>query len=235
MDNINENNPFFHKYTTPHETVPFDKIKLEHFEPAFIEGIRRDDEHIEKIINNPEPPTFDNTIIDPEEDEEGYYDLLDKVSTVFFNLLSAETNDEMEALAQKIQPLLTKHHNDVTLNERLFQRIKAVYDSHRELTAEEEMLLNKSYDGFVRSGALLDEAGKERLRKLTEEASMLSLQFSQNLLKENKAFTLHITDEADLAGLPESQRSAALAAAKEKGLDGWVITLDAPSYLPFMQ
>lgn len=235
MDNINENNPFFHKYTTPHETVPFDKIKLEHFEPAFIEGIRRDDEHIEKIINNPEPPTFDNTIIDPEEDEEAYYDLLDKVSTVFFNLLSAETNDEMEALAQKIQPLLTKHHNDVTLNERLFQRIKAVYDSHRELTAEEEMLLNKSYDGFVRSGALLDEAGKERLRKLTEEASMLSLQFSQNLLKENKAFTLHITDEADLAGLPESQRSAALAAAKEKGLDGWVITLDAPSYMPFMQ
>ncbi len=235
MDNINENNPFFHKYTTPHETVPFDKIKLEHFEPAFIEGIRRDDEHIEKIINNPEPPTFDNTIIDPEEDEEGYYDLLDNVSTVFFNLLSAETNDEMEALAQKIQPLLTKHHNDVTLNERLFQRIKAVYDSHRELTAEEEMLLNKSYDGFVRSGALLDEAGKERLRKLTEEASMLSLQFSQNLLKENKAFTLHITDEADLAGLPESQRSAALAAAKEKGLDGWVITLDAPSYMPFMQ
>lgn len=235
MDNINENNPFFHKYTTPHETVPFDKIKLEHFEPAFIEGIRRDDEHIEKIINNPEPPTFDNTIIDPEEDEEGYYDLLDKVSTVFFNLLSAETNDEMEALAQKIQPLLTKHHNDVTLNERLFQRIKAVYDSHRELTAEEEILLNKSYDGFVRSGALLDEAGKERLRKLTEEASMLSLQFSQNLLKENKAFTLHITDEADLAGLPESQRSAALAAAKEKGLDGWVITLDAPSYMPFMQ
>ena len=235
MDNINENNPFFHKYTTPHETVPFNKIKLEHFEPAFIEGIRRDDEHIEKIINNPEPPTFDNTIIDPEEDEEGYYDLLDKVSTVFFNLLSAETNDEMEALAQKIQPLLTKHHNDVTLNERLFQRIKAVYDSHRELTAEEEMLLNKSYDGFVRSGALLDEAGKERLRKLTEEASMLSLQFSQNLLKENKAFTLHITDEADLAGLPESQRSAALAAAKEKGLDGWVITLDAPSYMPFMQ
>ena len=235
MDNINENNPFFHKYTTPHETVPFDKIKLEHFEPAFIEGIRRDDEHIEKIINNPEPPTFDNTIIDPEEDEEGYYDLLDKVSTVFFNLLSAETNDEMEALAQKIQPLLTKHHNDVTLNERLFQRIKAVYDSHRELTAEEEMLLNKSYDGFVRSGALLDEAGKERLRKLTEEASMLSLQFSQNLLKENKAFTLHITDEADLAGLPESQRSAARAAAEERGLNGWVITLDAPSYMPFMQ
>lgn len=201
MSNINDNNPFFHKYTTPHETVPFDKIRLEHFEPAFLEGIRRDDEHIAKIINNPEPPTFDNTIIDPEEDEEGYYDLLEKVSAVFFNLLSAETNEDMEALAQKMQPLLTKHHNDVTLNEKLFQRIKAVYDNHRELTPEEEMLLNKSYDGFVRSGALLSDKEKEHLRKLTEEASMLSLQFSQNLLKENKAFTLHITDEADLAGL----------------------------------
>ncbi len=232
---MNENNPFFKKYSTPHETVPFDQIKLEHFEPAFIEGIRRDNEHIDKLINNPDSPTFDNTIIDPEPDEEGYYDLLDKVSTVFFNLMSAESNEEMEALAQKMQPLLTKHHNDVTLNEKLFQRIKAVYDNHRELTPEEEMLLNKTYDSFVRSGALLDEEGKERLRKLTEEAGLLSLQFSQNLLKENKAFTLHITDEADLAGLPESQRNAALAAAKERDLDGWVITLDAPSFMPFMQ
>lgn len=232
---MNENNPFFKKYSTPHETVPFDQIKLEHFEPAFIEGIRRDNEHIDKLINNPDAPTFDNTIIDPEPDEEGYYDLLDKVSTVFFNLMSAESNEEMEDLAQKMQPLLTKHQNDVTLNEKLFQRIKAVYDNHRELTPEEEMLLNKTYDSFVRSGALLDEEGKERLRKLTEEAGLLSLQFSQNLLKENKAFTLHITDEADLAGLPESQRNAALAAAKERDLDGWVITLDAPSFMPFMQ
>lgn len=232
---MSNTNPFFQKYTTPHETVPFDKIKIEHFEPAFLEGIRRDDEHINKIINNPEPPTFDNTIIDPDDDDEGYYDLLNNVSTVFFNLLSAETCDEMEELAQKMQPLLTKHDNDVTLNEKLFQRIKAVYDNHRELTPEEEMLLNKCYDGFVRSGAMLDEAGKERLRALTEEAGMLSLQFSQNLLKENKAFTLHITDENDLAGLPDSQREAALAAAKERNLDGWVITLDAPSYGPFMQ
>ncbi|MDO4172144.1 MAG: M3 family metallopeptidase, partial [Prevotellaceae bacterium] len=232
---MSNTNPFFQKYTTPHETVPFDKIKIEHFEPAFLEGIRRDDEHINKIINNPEPPTFDNTIIDPDYDDEGYYDLLDNVSTVFFNLLSAETCDEMEELAQKMQPLLTKHDNDVTLNEKLFQRIKAVYDNHRELTPEEEMLLNKCYDGFVRSGAMLDEAGKERLRALTEEAGMLSLQFSQNLLKENKAFTLHITDKNDLAGLPDSQREAALAAAKERNLDGWVITLDAPSYGPFMQ
>ena len=227
-------NPFFEKYNTPHDTVPFDKIKLEHFEPAFIEGIRRDNEQIDKIINNPEPPTFENTIINEDMDEE-YYSLLGNVSTVFFNLMSAETNDEMEALAQKIQPMLTKHQNDVSLNEKLFQRIKAVYDNHRELTPEEEMLLNNTYDGFVRSGALLDEEGKKKLRALSEEGSLLSLQFSQNLLKENKAFKLHITDEKDLAGLPETQRTAAAMTAKEDGLDGWMITLDAPSYGPFMQ
>ena len=227
-------NPFFEKYNTPHDTVPFDKIKLEHFEPAFIEGIRRDNEQIDKIINNPEPPTFENTIINEDMDEE-YYSLLGNVSTVFFNLMSAETNDEMEALAQKMQPILTKHQNDVSLNEKLFQRIKAVYDNHRELTPEEEMLLNNTYDGFVRSGALLDEEGKKKLRALSEEGSLLSLQFSQNLLKENKAFKLHITDEKDLAGLPETQRTAAAMTAKEEGLDGWMITLDAPSYGPFMQ
>lgn len=237
-------NPFFEKYTTPHQTPPFNLIKMEHYEEAFMEGIRRDDEHIEKLINNPEPPTFDNTIIDTEDDN-GYYDLLDNVSTVFFNLLSAETNDEMDALAQKLQPILTKHANDVRLNKRLFERIKAVYDLYnnpkegapapRELSAEEQRLLEKSYDGFVRSGALLDEAGKDKLRAISEEASMLGLQFSQNLLKEKKAFKLHITDEADLAGLPDTQIQAAALAAKENNLDGWVFTLDFPSYSPFMQ
>ena len=229
------NNPFYEEYTTPHKTVPFDKIKLEHFEPAFMEGIRRDDEQIETIVNNPEPPTFDNTIIYTDPEHEEYYELLGNVSNVFFNLMSAETNDELEALAQKMQPILTKHQNDVSLNEKLFQRIKAVYENHRELTAEEEMLLNKTYDGFVRSGALLDKAGKDKLRALTEEGSLLSLQFSQNLLKENKAYTLHLTDEKDLDGLPETQRTAAAMAAKERGMDGWVFTLDAPSYGPFMQ
>ena len=229
------NNPFYEEYTTPHKTVPFDKIKLEHFEPAFMEGIRRDDEQIETIVNNPEPPTFDNTIIYTDPEHEEYYELLGNVSNVFFNLMSAETNDELEALAQKIQPILTKHQNDVSLNEKLFQRIKAVYENHRELTAEEEMLLNKTYDGFVRSGALLDKAGKDKLRALTEEGSLLSLQFSQNLLKENKAYTLHLTEEKDLDGLPETQRTAAAMAAKERDLDGWVFTLDAPSYGPFMQ
>lgn len=227
-------NPFFSKYTTIHEVPPFDQIKLEDYEEAFMEGIRRDDEHIDKIINNPEPPTFDNTIIE-EDDENEYYALLDKVSAVFFNLLSAETNDEMDALAQKIQPALTKHANDVSLNKRLFERIKAVHDNHRPLTLEEECLLQKSYDGFVRSGALLDEEGKAKLRALTEEGSMLSLQFSQNLLKEKKAFSLHITDENDLKGLPDTQKEAARHEAKERNLDGWVFTLDFPSYGPFMQ
>ena len=226
-------NPFFESYNTPHDTVPFDRIRIEDYEEAFMEGIRRDNEQIEKTINNPERPTFDNTIINTEEDE-GYYDLLSRVSTVFFNLLSAETNDDMDALAQKMQPILTQHANDVRLNPRLFERIKYVHRHHRQLTAEEKMLLDNCYDGFVRSGALLDEAGKERLRQLTEEASMLSLQFSQNLLKENKAFTLNITDEALLDGLPETAREAAALTAKEQGKQGWVFTLDMPSYSPFM-
>ena len=226
-------NPFLEPYNTPHDTVPFDRIRLEDYEEAFMEGIRRDNEQIEKTINNPEKPTFDNTIINTEEDE-GYYDLLSRVSTVFFNLLSAETNDEMDALAQKMQPILTQHANDVRLNPRLFERIRQVHLHHRKLTAEEKMLLDNCYEGFVRSGALLDEKGKERLRQLTEEASMLSLQFSQNLLKENKAFNLHITNEAQLDGLPETAREAAALTAKEMGQQGWVFTLDMPSYSPFM-
>ena len=227
-------NPFLVPYNTPHDTVPFDKIRLEDYEEAFMEGIRRDNEQIDKIINNPEKPTFDNTIVTSDENKEGYYDLLGRVSAVFFNLMSAETNDEMDALAQKLQPILTQHSNDVRLNPRLFERIRQVHLHHRRLTDEEQRLLDDCYDGFVRSGALLDEQGKERLRKLTEEASMLSLQFSQNLLKENKAFTLHITDEQQLDGLPDTAREAAAQTAKEMGKEGWVFTLDFPSYSPFM-
>lgn len=227
-------NPFFEDYQTPHDTVPFDRIHLSDFEEAFMEGIRRDNEQIEKTINNPEKPTFDNTIINTEEDKDGYYDLLGRVSTVFFNLMSAETNDDIDALAQKMQPILTQHANDIRLNRKLFERVQYVHRHHRKLTPEEKMLLDNCYDGFVRSGALLDEEGKEKLRKLTEEASMLSLQFSQNLLKENKAFILNITDEKQLDGLPETAREAAALTAKERELEGWVFTLDAPSYSPFM-
>ena len=229
-------NTLFLPYDTPHYTVPFNRITLADYEEAMMEGIRREDEQIEKIINNPDEPTFENTII-PEDEVKGrkhYYDLLSRVESVFFNMLSAETNDEMDALAQKMSPILTNHGNDVSLNPKIFERVKYVYEHHGELTPEENCLLEKSYEGFVRSGALLDEAGKDRLRKLTEEASMLSLQFSQNVLKENKAYTLHITDEQQLDGLPNTAREAAHEAAKEHGLKGWVFTLDAPSYGPFM-
>ena len=232
----NHINPFLHPYGTPHDAVPFDRIELADYEEAMMEGIRRDNESIDRIVNNPDEPTFENTII-PEDEVKGrkhYYDLLDRVTTVFFNLLSAESNDDLEALAQKMSPILTRHANDVSLNPKLFARIKYVHDHHRELTPEESMLLEKSYDGFVRSGALLDEKGKQRLRELTEEASRLSLTFSQNLLKENKAFELNITDEAKLDGLPDSVRETAAETARERGEKGWVFTLDAPSYVPFM-
>ena len=227
-------NPFFEPYRTPHDTAPFDRIRMEDFEEAFMEGIRREKEQIDRIVNNPERPTFDNTIISVDDEEDSYYDLLGRTSAVFFNLLSAETNDDMDELAQKMNPILTQHANDIRLNEKLFERIKYVHRHHRRLTPEEKVLLEDCYDGFVRSGALLDAEGKEKLRRLSEEASVLGLQFSQNLLKETKAYTLHITDEAQLDGLPETAREAAAQAAKERGLDGWVFTLDSPSYSPFM-
>lgn len=238
QENKTENriNPFFLPYNTPHDTVPFDRIKLEDYEEAFMEGIRRDDEATDKIVNDPAEPTFENTLarVDTEKGEH-YYDLLSRVSNVFSCMMSAETSDEMEALAQKMSPILTKHANDITLNKKLFERVKFVHDHpNRELNAEEQMLLETSYDGFVRSGALLDDEGKEHLRKLTEEASMLTLQFSQNLLKENKAFQLHITDETQLDGLPETAIEAAKQNAQEQDKEGWIFTLDYPSYSPFM-
>ena len=238
QENKTENriNPFFAPYNTPHDTVPFDRIRLEDYEEAFMEGIRRDDEATDKIVNDPEEPTFENTLarVDTEKGEH-YYDLLSRVSNVFSCMMSAETCDEMEALAQKMSPILTKHANDITLNKKLFERIKFVHDHpNRELNAEEQMLLDTSYDGFVRSGALLDEEGKEKLRQLTEEASMLTLQFSQNLLKENKAFQLHITDKAQLDGLPETAIAAAEQNAKEQEKEGWIFTLDFPVFSPFM-
>ena len=227
-------NPFFEPYRTLHDVAPFDRIRLEDYEEAFMEGIRRDKEFLDKTINNPAKPTFDNTIINKDDDPEGYYDLLERVSTVFFNLLSAETNDEMDALAQKMSPILTQHANDMRLNEQLFERVRQVHLHHRRLTPEEKRLLDDCYQGFVRSGALLDKEGKDRLRQLTEEASLLGLQFSQNLLKENKAFSLHITDAAQLDGLPQTAIDAAAEEAKQRGEEGWTFTLDAPSYSPFM-
>lgn len=223
-------NPFFAKsYGTPHDTAPFNEIRLEDYEPAFMEGIRQDDALTEQIINNPEPPTFDNTIAFNIPDN-----LLGRVSNVFFNLLSAETNDEMDALAQKMSPILTEHANNILLNEKLFARVKAVYEQHRELSQEEQMLLEKTYDGFIRSGANLSAEDKDKLRAINTELAQLTLQFSQNNLKETNLFQLHITVQDDLSGLPDSAIEAAALAAKEKQLEGWLFTLHAPSYNPFM-
>lgn len=223
-------NPFFAKsYGTPHDTAPFNEIRLEDYEPAFMEGIRQDDALTEQIINNPEPPTFDNTIAFNIPDN-----LLGRVSNVFFNLLSAETNDEMDALAQKMSPILTEHANNILLNEKLFARVKAVYEQHRELSQEEQMLLEKTYDGFIRSGANLSAEDKDKLRAINTESAQLTLQFSQNNLKETNLFQLHITAQDDLSGLPDSAIEAAALAAKEKQLEGWLFTLHAPSYNPFM-
>lgn len=226
----NRTNPFLRKeYGTPHNTVPFHEIRTEDYEPAFMEGIRQDEELTDKIVNNPEPPTFDNTIAFSVPD-----DLLSRVSNVFYNLLEADTNDEMDALAQKMSPILNDHANKTLHNEKLFARVKAVYENHRELTPEEQMLLDKTYDGFIRAGAGLPPEKKERFRELSRELGQLTLQFSQNNLKDNNSFQLHLTNEKDMAGLPESAREAAALAAKERGLDGWVFTLQMPIYNPFM-
>lgn len=228
-------NPFFEEYGTPHNTIPFHKIRLEDYEEALMEGIRRDDEEIQLITGNPDEPTFDNTLIFKDETKgEHYYDLLDRASQVMACMMSCETNDEMEALAQKMSPILTKHANDVSMNPELFRRIKYVYEKHRELTPEETRLLENTYKGFVRSGALLNEEDKEKLRKLTEEVGLLTLQFSQNLLKERKAFEMHITDEEQLDGLPDTARDAARMEAKQREKDGYVFTLDFPSYSAFL-
>ena len=225
-------NPFFSTYNTPHETVPFDKISIDDFEPAILKGIEEEDKHIDAIVNNPQAPTFENTI----EALENSGELLQKVTEVFFNLISAETTDEMDELAQKLSPLLSEHENNITLNEKLFERVKSVYENtdKETLTQEQRMLLQSCYDSFVRNGANLKEDDKQTYRRLTSELGVLSLQFSQNKLKDQNAFTLHVTDEADLEGLPESAIDAAKEEAKGRNMEGWVFTLQAPCYGPFL-
>ena len=224
-------NPFY----TTYEYIPFDKIQETDYEPAMMKGIEDEDQEIDKIVNNPEAPTFENTI----EALESTGELLARVTEVFFNLLSAETTDFLDELAQKMSPILSEHSNNITLNEGLFRRVKAVYDDHAKddfarLNAEQKMLLTKSCEGFVRNGANLPDEKKEQLRKLSAELGVLSLQFSQNKLKDTNDFTLHITDEKDLEGLPESAIDLARHAAKEKNMEGYVFTLHAPSYSPFL-
>ena len=229
---MNAQNPFFEKYTTPYGTVPFDKIKTEHYEPAIREGIRQQAAEIDAIVNNPEAPTFANTILAYEKSGE----LLDRVTTVFGNLRSAETNDDLQTLAQEMMPLLSEHSNNISLNEELFKRVKAVYTQKEQLnlTPEQTKLLENIYDGFIRRGANLQGEAKKQYRQLTKELSSLTLQFSENNLKEINNYQLVLTDKAQLAGLPESAIEAAAETAKEKGVEGWVFTLQAPSYIPFM-
>lgn len=228
-----ESNPFFGKYKTPFETPPFDKIKTEHYEPAFKRGIAELKADIEKIANNSEPATFENTIVALDRSGE----LLNRVSGAFFNVLSANANDEMMEISQRISPDLTESSNNIYLNEKLFARVKAVYDQRQSLnlSVEDARLLDETYRAFQESGATLSAEDKEKYRALTTELSLLSLQFDQNALKDQNRFEMLLTDEKDIAGLPESIREAAAHLAKEKGKEGWLFTLDAPSYVPFMR
>lgn len=232
IDMVNAQNPFLGKQNTPHDSAPFDKIKTAHYEPAIREGIRQQAAEIDEIVDNPEAPTFANTI----QAYETSGDLLDRSATVFGNLLSAETNDELQALAQEIMPLLSEHSNNISLNKKLFARVKAIYDQRNNLslTPEQTKLLENCYDGFIRRGANLQGEAKEKYRELTKELSSLTLQYGENNLKETNNYQLVLTDEAQLAGLPESAIEAAAETAKGKGAAGWMFTLQAPSYIPFM-
>ena len=227
-----DNNPFLTDYPTLHGTVPFHLIKTEHFEPALRQGMERHNEEIAAIVNQPAAPDFANTIVALEKSG----GLLNRVSTVFGNLLSAETSDEMQAIAEKMMPLLSEHSNNITLNEKLFARIKTVYETtdKEALSQEDRMLLQTTYDGFIRSGANLTSEQKERFRQISSEMSVLTLRFSQNNLKETNAYELPLAAD-QLDGLPESALNAYAQTAREKGKEGHIVTLQAPSFVPFMK
>ncbi len=229
-------NVFFSAYGTPLDTVPFDRIRIEDYKPALLKGIEDEDKEIEAIVENGEKPTFENTIVAFEHTG----DLLDRTSNVFYNLLSVETCDEMEELAQELSPLMTEHSNNIMLNEKLFARVKAVYEEYKQkdfdgLTTEQQRLLEDTYKDFVSSGANLNDKDKKRLRKITEKLDVLSLQFEENHRKDLNDWYLHLTDEDDLKGLPQSSKDNGRQEAKDRKMDGWVFTLQAPSYGPFMQ
>ena len=226
------NNPLLQEFNTKYTTAPFSKIKNHHFESAFIKGIKLAKEEIDLIVNNQEEPTFENTL----EALEFSGQKLDRISSVFFNINSAETNDEIQKIAQIVSPLLTAFSNDILLNEKLFQKVKFVFDKRKSipLNSEQQMLLEKKYKSFVRNGANLNDKDKEILREIDKNLAKLSLQFGENLLAETNAFELIITDKKQLKGLPEGTVEAAKMLAKEKGKQGWLFTLDYPSYIPFI-
>jgi len=222
------NNPLLEAFNTPYHTAPFSKIKPEHFEPAFVKAIELARQEIESIANNPEEASFANTI----EALDFSGQKLDRISSIFFNLNSAETNEAIQKIAQKISPLLTEFSNDIRLNEALFHRVKQVYDTKEklELSPEQKMLLEKKYKSFSRNGANLSKEDKEKLREIDKDLAKLKLQFSENILAETNAFELLLTKEDELKGLPQGAIDAAKQVAKEKGKEGWLFTLDYPSY-----
>ena len=225
-------NPFLTAYDTPFETTPFHLIRTEDFEPAIVEGMEVHNREIDAIVNHPDEPTFSNTIVALEKSGA----LLDRVTNVFGNLLSAETSDELEALAERMMPRLSEHSNNISLNEKLFARIKQVYDQTdlETLNQEERMLLQNTYHSFIRNGANLAPEQKERFRELSAELSVLTLKFSQNKLKETNQYELPLTPE-QIDGLPDSALEAYAQAAKDKNKDGYIVTLHAPSFIPFMK
>ncbi|HSD09257.1 M3 family metallopeptidase [Flavobacterium sp.] len=225
-------NILLHQFDTKLGTAPFSKIKNEDYLPAFKEAIELAKKEIDTIVNNTKIPTFENTI----EALSFSGDTLDRISNIFFNLNSAETSDEMQKIAQEVSPLLSEFGNDVRLNIDLFAKVKSVYDERESLNLypEQATLLDKQYKSFSRNGANLPEDKKNQLREIDKELSKLSLQFGENVLAETNAFELHITDEKDLSGLPEGTIEAARLLAKEQEKEGWIFTLDHPSYLPFM-
>lgn len=226
-------NPFLKPFATPYGTAPFGLIKIEHYEPAFEEAMSAHQSEIDAIVANPETPTFSNTI----EAMEYSGEMLTRVSSVFFNLLSAESNDGMMDISLRLSPKLSQHSNNINLNEELFKRVKAVYDTRfaSGLTPEQIRLTEEYYKNFENSGATLSSEGKEKYRELSMELSKATLAFGQNNLRETNAFEMLLTDKADLEGLPESLIDAAAAKAKSKGKEGWLIDLSAPSYTGFMK
>ncbi|RAR47053.1 M3 family metallopeptidase [Flavobacterium lacus] len=219
-------------FETKHNTAPFSQIKLDNYKPAFEEAIAKAKAEVDEIVNNSEVPTFENTI----EALDFSGEALDRLSSIFFNLNSAETCDEMQKIAQEVSPLLTAFSNDISLNEKLFKRVKSVYDQKDKLTltTERATLLDKKFKGFSRNGALLSEENKLKLREIDTELAKLKLTYGENVLAETNNYQLHITNEADLKGLPDGAKEMAASLAKSKELEGWVFTLDFPSYLPFV-
>lgn len=219
-------------FDTPHNTAPFSKIKNEDFIPAFDLAIQQAKNEIQVIIDNSETPSFENTI-----EAMAFSGMqLDRISSLFFNLHSAETNDDIENIAQDVAPKLSEYSNDITLNPDLFKRIKAIYDrkSSLRLTTEQSTLLESTYKSFVRNGALLDKQEKDKLRKMDSDLSLLKLQFGKHVLDDQNAYHLHITNKRDLAGLPQGTIESARELAKSKDLNGWIFSLDYPSLIPFL-